>query len=171
MYRGVDFYNMTQSLAGGMWGAMAKVRQNSDAPAPEPPPLLLQLRGGYAESPGWYLVQALEFDPEPINVANLRVRDIYASEGVAAALLEMMRSEGWLQRQGDGLVMTEAGRELITGRLQRTNTLLNQIPLDDWQAKTERLESLLGRIIAASLQADDPPGDMVLALFTSPRSG
>ncbi len=62
--QGIDFYNLSQSLAGAIFGALI---QKMERPT-DPPPPLLQLRRGRAEAPAWFLVQALEFDPEPISV-------------------------------------------------------------------------------------------------------
>ena len=103
------FYDHTQSL----WQGYAVAMRDARARLPEPPPPrhpLLQLRAGLAESPGWFLVQAAEFDPEPLTVAALRVRDIYASERIVQALLELMAGEQWFDRQGEVYTLTEHGR-------------------------------------------------------------
>src|SRR5262245_38947063 len=94
-----DFYDLMMATFNALFGAIAAVRTQTAA-SQDLPPLnpLLQLRRGLAESPAWFLVQALEFDPEPLSVANLRVRDIYASEGIVQALLELMASENWFDR-------------------------------------------------------------------------
>ncbi|MDJ0752310.1 MAG: hypothetical protein QNJ45_02245 [Ardenticatenaceae bacterium] len=157
MEKNADFYNLSQTLAGAIYGAGAAVqRQTGERPSPAPP--LLQLRSGYAESPGWFLVQALEFDPEPLTVEKLRVRDIYASEQLVAAFLELMRSEGWLVKQSSGHELTESGRSLITSRIQASNERLRHVDLGEWAPNLNRLESLLARINDASLKAPDPPG-------------
>jgi hypothetical protein len=107
MNQGIDFYNLSQSLAGAIFGAMIKYMER---PSDSPPPLL-QLRRGRAEAPAWFLVQALEFDPEPISVEKLRVRDIYASERIVFSLLELMASEKWLTPAGKGeFILAPAGR-------------------------------------------------------------
>ena len=56
-----------------LYSAGGATRARSASPD-EPPPALLQLRAGRAESPGWFLIQAAEFDPEPLTVENLRAR-------------------------------------------------------------------------------------------------
>ncbi len=81
-----EFYDLTQDIGGAIFGAMLAAQAPAVAP-PVPPPLL-QVRRGLAEAPAWYLIQAVEFDPAPLTVAGLRVRDIYASERIVAALLE-----------------------------------------------------------------------------------
>src|SRR4051794_9309741 len=104
------YYEFTQDVQSSIFEAIAAVRARSTEPIPAPPPILL-LKGGYAESPGWFLVQAIEFDPEPLTVADLRVRDIYASERIVQALLEIMASEKWLDRRGEGdYYLAEQGR-------------------------------------------------------------
>src|SRR6185295_15094177 len=91
------FYELTQEVGGAIFGAMpAATTQTGAPPAPSP---LLQIRRGLAEAPAWYLIQAAEFAPAPLTVASLRVRDIYASERMVAALLELMASEKWLDRR------------------------------------------------------------------------
>src|SRR5579871_6015625 len=110
------FYDLMMETAGAIGGAMRVARaQSGDA---EPPPPLLQLRGGYAESPGWFLVQATEFDPEPLTAANLRVRDVYASERIVLALLELMAGEGCLEHDGYGAYSLAAPGRAILDRLR-----------------------------------------------------
>ena len=156
-----DFYNLTQSLWGTFAQAMGVVRAR-DTAAVQPPPVIFQLRGGRAESPGWFLVQAAEFDPEPLTVANLRVRDIYASEGIVFAMLELMASEGWLDRQGNVYHWADAGREQWVKIQQRRVGWLagveELLPFD-----LRRIESLLGQVITASTASQSPPGVWCLA--------
>lgn len=161
----VETYNLLMSVMGAYFGAMGQVRASLEEEFPTPPPIM-QLRGGYAESPGWYMVQAAEFDPEPLTVENLRVRDTYASERIAQALLDLLASEQWLDRRVDGnssaYHLTAAGRDVIAqmnARYARLTEPLNPMPLAD----TERLEALLRRIIDASLQSATPPGTWCLA--------
>ena len=111
---------------------------------PDPMPDLYRLRAGYAESPGWFMVQALEFDPLPLTVADLRVRDIYASESLVQGLLEVMASEKWLHRQGDSYFLSETGRALqktLRGRAARWLAALQPLPA----AEMERLESQMAQ--------------------------
>lgn len=147
------FYDLTQSL----WGPLLlAARAAADAP-PEPPPLLLQLRAGLAESPGWFLVQAEEFDPEPLTVENLRVRDVYASERIVQALLELMAGEQWLRRAGEAYHLTGTGRALrqkIVQRLLDGFARVESLPA----AHLACLQQHFGRLIGASLESARPPG-------------
>src|SRR5215213_3454390 len=101
------FYNLLMEAFDAIYSA-----GSARIPTPgEPEPAILQLRAGLAESPGWFLIQAAEFDPEPLTVTNLRVRDIYASERIVQALLDLMASEGWLDRSAqDAYALTAKGR-------------------------------------------------------------
>lgn len=156
-----ETYNFLMTVMGAYFQAMGTVRSNLAEPPPAPPPLLT-IRGGYAESPAWYMIQAAEFDPEPLTVANLRVRDIYASETLAAALLEMLASEKWLDRQGNGYTLTPAGQDIVATLKQRPEKFLAGLtPLPE--ADISRLEQLLRRIIDGSLAAPTPPGAWCLA--------
>src|SRR5262249_32822299 len=147
-----EFYDLMMEAAGAIYGAANAARARSSEPA-DPPPPLLQLRAGLAESPGWFLVQAAEFDPEPLTVANLRVRDVYASERIVQALLELMAGERWLERTEQGAYrLAEAGRAMLQRfRLRRRAIVatLQSLPTAD----TARLAGLLGRLIDASLES------------------
>jgi hypothetical protein len=124
---------------------------------------MLQLRAGRAESPGWFLIQAAEFDPEPLTVENLRVRDVYASERLVQALLDLMASEEWLDRsEHNAYSLTAKGRGVLERRIQRQRGLtagLAPLPTSD----LERIATLLGQLIEASLAAPLPPGNWCLA--------
>jgi hypothetical protein len=156
------FYDLTQEAAGAIFGAMLAAQRRAEA-QPEPPPPLLQVRRGYAESPAWFLVQAAEFDPEPLTVENLRVRDVYASERIVAALLELMASEGWLDRDMAGLFhLTAAGRAQYQRLRPRQHALIGALEPPPG-AQAEQLASLLGRAIDAGLGSPNPPGTWCLA--------
>jgi hypothetical protein len=159
MNQGIDFYNLSQELASAIFGALIqKIERPSD-----PLPPLLQLRRGRAEAPAWFLVQALEFEPEPISVEKLRVRDIYASERIVFSLLELMASEKWLEPVGEGeYVLAPAGRAIQDDLIQRRTAALAKVDVPLETAELTRLESLLNRIIIASLVCDDPPGSWSL---------
>src|SRR5262245_6980832 len=155
-------YDLMMEVSGAIYGAANVARARSGEPA-DPPPPLLQLRAGLAESPGWFLVQAAEFDPEPLTVANVRVRDVYASERIVQALLELMAGERWLDRTEQGAYrLVEAGHGLLQRfRLRRRAIVATLQPLPP--ADTARLASLLGRLIDASLGSATPPGTWCLA--------
>ncbi|MEM7033997.1 MAG: hypothetical protein AAF629_30935 [Chloroflexota bacterium] len=151
-----DFYNLTQLIQGNLFAAMQTCHADHVAKA-EPPPPLLQIRRGYAESPGWFLIQAAEFDPEPLTVENLRIRDIYASERIVQALLEMLAGERWLERRGERYYLTTAGQALIQRLKTRTANLLS-LPLPKIPQETiHTIEKDLGHIINLSIKHDSHP--------------
>jgi DNA-binding PadR family transcriptional regulator len=125
--------------------------------------VILQLRPAFAESPSWFMIQAAEFDPEPLTVEKLRVRDTYGSERLVQAMLELLVSEQWLDRtSADTYLLTAAGRAVISRMLERSrshNASIEPIPMPD----IVRLEALLHRIIQASLASATPPGTWCLA--------
>lgn len=153
-----QFYDLIQSL----WGGFAQAMRQQNRAAPTSPAVLLQLRGGLAESPGWFMVQAAEFDPEPLTVAGLRVRDIYASERMVQALLDLMMSELWLDLTDEGYVLTEQGREVL-GWMRARTAVLAQITLPLSERDVTWLEQTLWRLLEASLQGDEPPIPWCLA--------
>lgn len=155
----VSTYNRLMELAGMIYGAMGRVRDQLDPPLSDLPSLL-QVRSGYAESPGWYMIQAAEFVPEPLTVETLRVRDTYASPQLAQALLEMLASEQWLDRRDDGYALTDAGQTIITQLQARSARMIALVSLP--VELTTRLEFLLRQLIDASLQSDTPPGEWCL---------
>lgn len=159
--RDAKLYDEIQELWGAFSRAMG-VQRNRLSHATEPPPAMLQLRAGMAESPAWYLIQAAEFDPEPLTVAKIRHRDVYASERLVAGLLELMASERWFDRSDAGdYVLTEDGRYLMTQLRNRPSTYLadlEPIPYDDiaW------LEEQFHNLIQASVETAVPPGNWCL---------
>ncbi len=146
------FYSFTQDILGVLGQAMSAVQVRSTEPSPIPPPLL-QVKRGYAESPGWFLVQAAEFDPEPLTVAGLRIRDIYASEAIVQALLDMMASEKWLDRRDNGeYFLDQTARDILQRSRDRQNRYIAQLePLP--AEEMAELKQLLSRVIEACRQA------------------
>jgi hypothetical protein len=154
-------YELTQTVQGRLIFAAFKSRAerlgDNAEPLPDLPPLLMHVRRGYAESPGWVMVQVAEFLPEPLTVALFRRRAVYAAPGLTAGLLELLASETWLDRRGDAYHITDAGRETLDVMAKRTELVLAGFePLPP--ADLARLAELVGRVIDASLRADDPPG-------------
>lgn len=159
MQLNAEFYDLMMETSGAVFGAFLKHRE----PPTEPRPLLLQVRGGRAESPGWYMVQAAEFHPEPLTVERLRVRDTYASEGITRALLEMLASECWLERiNNDEYCLTDEGQQIVD-RIKGLRVQIGEViePLLK-ETDVSRLENLLSRLIKASLEAPTPPGNWCL---------
>jgi hypothetical protein len=157
MKKDAQLYNFTQTVQGTMFGGALALRTKHGLPPFEPLHPLLQVKRGYAESPGWFLAQAREFDPEALTVQKLRVRDVYASERIVQALLEIMASEKWFDVRGAEYHLTDAGRELLNRTRERTLELFT--PFQPMSAQEiERLELLLRRIIETSLTCPEPPG-------------
>jgi len=156
-----QFYELTQDAGGAIFGAMLAGQARAGA-QPEPLPAALQVRRGLAESPGWFLIQASEFAPTPLTVYNLRVRDIYASERIVAALLELMAGEQWLDRDmAGGYHLTDAGRAWVERLRPERHALI--ATLDAGDVPVARLADLLGRVVDASLDSAEPPGTWCLA--------
>ena len=156
-----SLYNLIMEVAGALGGAMRGAAERAGAQSPPPHPLLL-LRRGLAESPGWFLVQAAEFEPQPLTLADLRVRDIYASERIVRALLDLMASERFLESGVPGAYhLTETGRAALRQSRQRQHALLATLEpaLGD---EGSRLVELLGQLIRASLESGPPPGPWCL---------
>jgi len=156
------FYDFTQDVIGALFEAMGAVRARSGEQFPVPPPALL-LRGGYAESPGWFLVQAHEFDPEPLTVEALRVRDVYGSERIVSALLEIMAGEKWLDRNEAGEYhLADEGRAVMERIHKRQHGFMSELaPLPG--GETAELEQLLDRVIGACLSSQTAAGAWCLA--------
>jgi hypothetical protein len=155
----VAFYNLLMEA----FDALYSVGSAHASTPEEPVSVILQLRAGRAESPGWFLIQAAEFDPDPLTVANLRVRDVYASERIVQALLELMASEEWFDRSAqDAYALTAKGRAVLQRGIQHRYELTAALmPLP--AADVERIATLLGQLIDASLAAPVPPGSWCLA--------
>jgi len=146
-----QLYDRTQAVQGALFQAALKARELTEKdPLPQAPPLF-QVKRGYAEAPAWMLVQAMEFDPDPITVENLRRRAVWSAPRMIRALLDVMASEKWLIRTGEQYVLGDAGREIINSRMTLTHDLLNKLtPLDSVPELAELMES----IIAACLGSD-----------------
>ena len=157
-----EFYNLTQQTQAQLYYAMRAAQAELAADQPPLPPLL-QIRAGYAESPAWFMVQAAEFDPEPLTVENLRVRDIYASERIVQALLELLAGEKWLDRVGNAYHLTTAGQEQIKQLRERGAKFMAPVELPWPLEKINQLEASLHDIIERSLKYTDKPGIWCLA--------
>ncbi len=165
MEQNATLYDLTQTMQGVVFHAAMLVwrttPQGQEAAQTLAAPLL-QLRGGYAESPGWMLIQAAEFDPEPLSVERFRVRAVYSAPRLTAALLELLASEGWFDRQGEDYTLTTSGRAVLARiRERRVLPFAHFAPVD--AAQIARLAGLLRRVIDSSLQAPKPPGTWCLA--------
>src|SRR5829696_7632375 len=94
-----DFYDLTQAFQGALFQGGMALQPEDKMPLFTNP--VLQLRRGYAESPAWLMVQAQEFDSEPLSVERLRKRAVWSSERIISGLLDLMASEKWFDRIGD----------------------------------------------------------------------
>lgn len=149
----LDFYNRSQELLGAMAGAaMTYQQQNSSEPQADPP-LLIKFRRGQAEAPAWFLIQAAEFDPEPLTVEKLRVRDVYAAERYVRALLDIMASEKWFDRRDETYHLTESGRAVMHMLLRRPAELFTPLEQNLPAQELHQLLTLLGQIVDSSLQS------------------
>ncbi len=154
-----EFYELTQEFQGAIFQAGMALQSE---PLPPSDNVLLQLRRGYAESPAWFLVQAQEFDPEPLSVSRLRMRAVWSSERIVSAILDLMASEKWLNRLGDDYHLTDDGRLAIQKLTERRHKIL--APLESRLSDSELapLESLMRRVLDAGLTRQYPPGNWCL---------
>jgi hypothetical protein len=105
MLKNAELYDFTQNFQGNLFVAAMKSYKGE---VYERPPLL-NIRRGYAESPSWMMVQFLEFAPEAMTVEKFRRRAVYSAPKLSLALLELLASEGWLDRKGEEYHLTEQG--------------------------------------------------------------
>lgn len=145
------WYDYLEEVAGAFYAAISVVRARLGHTTPLSP--LLTVRAGYAESPGWFMVQAAEFDPEPLTVQNLRVRDVYGSEKLVRALLELMASEKWFDRSArDEYALTDTGREMLSNIFARRRSWLEQLTAQ--LPAYEHLAQTLRRLIDAGCELE-----------------
>lgn len=149
MQKTAAFYDTLMQGYGPLFSA-AKPQLEALQPLP-----IFQVRRGLAESPGWFMIQAVEFDPEPLTVDGLRVRDIYASESIVHALLELLAGEKWFDRVGYAYHLTKAGREQATTINQRLWEPLSKAT-PTIKTDVQRLATLMRRTLDASLQSATP---------------
>ncbi|MBZ0287121.1 MAG: hypothetical protein K8I30_05860 [Anaerolineae bacterium] len=155
-----DFYDLTQNFQGALFqGGLAL------QPGGPPPPQtgLIQLRRGYAESPAWMLIQAQEFDPEPLTVENVRVRAVWSSARIIRAILDLMASEQWLDRVGEVYHLTEQGQAVLRSVIERRALILTPLVTYLSADEAKPIERLLRRIVDASLSHTAPPNTWSLA--------
>lgn len=152
-------YDETQNLQGQM---IQTARAITPQTAPATPPILIQLRRGLAESPAWLLAQATEFEPEPLSVERLRIRAIWSSERIMAALLELMASEKWMERVGEDYHLLPEGQRLKKEVLGRSPRLLQQLSPLIQQTDLIRFEALFAHILDNAMNCPTPPGNWCL---------
>lgn len=154
MDKNATLYNFTQQMQGQIFFAAFKTNLSADVQAEwQNRPPLMNLKRGYAESPAWVLVQALEFAPDPLTVERFRKRAVYSSPSLTQALLEIMASEQLFDRIGDTYHLTDKGQaeaDKITSQRLVAFEGFEPIPHE----QIAELEKYLSQIIEASLQAD-----------------
>jgi hypothetical protein len=165
MEKNATLYDLTQNTQGIVWQAafqhyQAQLSESERAAQAMPP--LMQLRSGYAESPGWMMIQAAEFDPEPLSVERFRKRAVYTAPNLSLAVLELLASEKWLDRKGSDYYLTDEGRKIIDRLIERrVKPFIGFEPLP--QAELQRLIDLCQQVIDASMNTSEPPGTWCLA--------
>lgn len=163
MHKNSDLYDFTQNLGGQVFFAAFKThlsQEERDKWTNRPP--VMNIKRGYAESPGWLMVQAQEFAPEPLTVERFRKRAVYSAPELTLALLELLASEQYFDRTGEAYHLTEKGQGAIEKSTHFRMTAFDGFePID--ADKIDKIVAYMGRIIDASLQADNPPGTWCLA--------
>ena len=158
MEKDSNLYNLTQNIQGQVFYAafLTNLTQEQRDNWTNRPPIM-NLKRGYAESPGWIMVQALEFAPEPLTVKGFRKRAVYAAPKLTEGLLEVLASEQYFDRVGDAYHLTEKGQaEANKVRDFRITAFNGFDPID--ADEIEMIVNYLGRIIDESMNASNPPG-------------
>ncbi len=109
------------------------------------------------------LLTAKIFEPEPITIERLRVRNPYASPKLYTERLSNAAVRGFLRPvEQDGFLLTEKGERAIRSAILAIYGCLTQMsPLP--AKKLGWLAALLWKLVEASLAAPEPPGHWCLA--------
>ena len=155
MQKDSALYNFTQTLQGQVFYA-AYMKNLSDEQRQDwtnNRNQVMNIKRGYAESPNWIFVQALEFAPEPLTVERFRRRAVYSSPSLTRALLELLASEQYFDPIEGEYHLTKKGHaEAEKIRQFRINTFEGFEPISpDISAQ---IEGYMKRIILASLEVD-----------------
>lgn len=157
MEKNSELYDFTQNLQGTVFYAAFVGHVSDELKADwQDRPAIMNIRRGYAESPGWMMVQAVEFAPEALTVERFRRRAVYSAPNLSLAILELLASEKYLDRVGDAYHLTELGKAAADKNLQfriKAFDGFEPIPL----AEIERLEKLMQRVINASMEEGNLP--------------
>lgn len=151
-------YDLTQELQGLLFKAGVALQPDSKAPPPISNSPLMSVQRGYAESAGWVLAQAQEFDPEPLSVERFRVRAVWSSERIVQAFLDLMTAEKWFDRIKDDYHLTEDGHALIQAVQDRSSRILAQLTDHLSENEVAPLENLMRRVLDSALVSATPPG-------------
>lgn len=154
MIKDATLYNLTQTMQGQLFFAAFKRNLSDDERAEwGNRPAIMNIKRGYAESPSWMLVQALEFSPEPLTVEKFRQRAVYSSPSLTRALLELLSSEQYFDRVGDDYFLTPKGHNEANKASDLRNYASNGFePISS--EKLIHLKNYISKIIDASLQVD-----------------
>lgn len=157
MEKNSELYDFTQNLQGTIfYSAFVSHVSDEAKQAWQDKPAIMNIRRGYAESPSWMMVQAVEFAPEPLSVERFRRRAVYSAPNLSLAMLELLASEKYLDRIGNDYYLTDLGQVAADKNLAfRVKAFegFEPIPI----AEIERVEILMRKIIEASLEADNLP--------------
>lgn len=163
MEKNSELYDFTQNLGGQVFFAAFQTnltQEKRDNWTKRDP--IMNLKRGYAESPSWILVQALEFTPEALTVERFRKRAVYSAPRLTEGLLELMASEQYFDRIGDEYHLTEKGQaEADKIRNFRLTVFEGFEPITS--DEINKAVKYLEHIIDKSLKADNPPGTWCLA--------
>lgn len=114
---------------------------------------------GVPEWQGWLLIAPF-FEPQPISASRLRVRAPYTAARAFEQRLAMGAEKGFLapaEEETGGYRLTEKGKQAAKQIIQAAYEKMAQLqPLPD--EELERLAALLNRLVAACLEAPEPPG-------------
>lgn len=158
MDKNSELYNFTQTLGGQVFFAAFQTNLTQEQRDEwTNRPAIMNIKRGYAESPGWMMVQAQEFAPEALTVERFRRRAVYSAPKLTLALLELLASEQYFDRIGDEYRLTEKGQGAIEQSANfRRDTFDGFEPID--LQKIETVVGYLQVIIDESLKASHPPG-------------
>lgn len=154
MQKDSALYDFTQTLQGQIFYAAFMTNlsdeQRQEWSKRDP---IMNIKRGYAESPNWVFVQALEFAPEPLTVERFRRRAVYSSPSLTLALLELLASEKYFDPVDSEYHLTEkAHAEAEKIRQFRINVFDGFEPISpDISAK---IDAYMKRIILSSLDVD-----------------
>lgn len=157
MEKNSELYDFTQNLQGAIFYSAFTSHISDELKADwQERPAIMNIRRGYAESPGWMLVQALEFAPEPLSVERFRRRAVYSAPNLSLAILELLASEKFFDRIGNEYHLTLAGKAIADKNAAfriKAFEGFEPIPI----AEIERLERLMRRVIDASMKDGNLP--------------
>lgn len=166
MQKNADLYNLTQHVQGSVFQAGRKYYQEhlSEAEQASQAPVhgFFQIRSGYAESPGWMMIQVIEFSPDGLNVEKFRRRAVYSAPRLSQAILELLASEKWLNRIGEDYHLRDEGQKIVSWiKERRVKPFANFEPMP--ANELSRLIELSRRILDSCATSGDEQAVWCLA--------